>query len=96
MAGHTTAVDGLEGEWRVEREAGVLPPFGVSKRIGPRTGWTFLAGVPVAPFRVAGTTLEYIGWPVRDELTAQADGTWAGRGLFLGREFCRFRLVKPN
>lgn len=94
--GQTNAVSELEGDWRVERESGLLPPLGVSKRIGSRTGWTFLAGVPVAPFRVVGTTLEYLGWPVTDELAPRADGTWEGRGLLLGREFCRFRLVKPN
>ena len=83
----------LEGEWRVRRESGVLPPFGLSKRIGRTTGWTLMGGVPVAPFRVVGTTLDYLGWPVRDELTPRQDGTWTGRGVLLGREFCRFRLV---
>ena len=77
----------------MEREAGLLPPFGLSKRIRGETGWTLAAGVPVAPFRVEGTTLVYRGWPVRDELAPRADGTWGGRGLVLGREFCRFRLV---
>ncbi len=89
------SVNKLEGDWRVEREGGLLPPF-VSKRIGGRTGWTFLAGLPVGPFRVAGTTLDYLGWPIRDELTQRADGSWEGRGLVFGREFCRFRLVKPD
>jgi hypothetical protein len=88
-----SAAKSLEGQWRVEREAGLLPPFGLSKRIRGGGGWTLAAGVPVAPFRVEGTTLVYRGWPVRDELTPRADGTWGGRGLVLGREFCCFRLV---
>jgi hypothetical protein len=92
----TNAMAKLEGAWRVEREAGLLPPFGLSKTIRGGGGWTRAAGLPVAPFRVAGTTLVYRGWPVRDELSERADGTWAGRGLLLGREFCRFRLVRET
>jgi hypothetical protein len=92
----STGVGELDGIWRVEREAGVLPPFGLSKKISDGEGWTRALGVPVAPFRVAGRTLVYRGWPVRDELEPRPDGSWAGRGLFLGREFCRFRLVRRN
>ena len=84
----------LDGTWQVEREAGVLPPFGLSKKIERGHGWTRALGLPVAPFRVAGRTLVYRGWPVRDELAPRPDGSWAGRGLLLGREFCRFRLVR--
>jgi hypothetical protein len=83
----------LEGSWRVVRISGFLPPFGVSKRIAGRRGWTLVAGVPVAPFRVSETTLVYRGLPVRDELEADDAGSWHGRGLLLGREFCRFRLM---
>jgi hypothetical protein len=46
----------------------------------------------VAPFRVAGKTLVYRRWPIRDELEPDA-GFWGGRGFLFGREFCRFRLV---
>jgi hypothetical protein len=84
----------LDGIWRVEREAGVLPPFGLSKKIEGGEGWTRALGLPVAPFRVAGRALVYRGWPLRDELEPRADGSWTGRGLLLGREFCRFRLVR--
>jgi hypothetical protein len=84
----------LDGVWRVEREAGVLPPFGLSKRISGAEGWTRALGVPVAPFRVVGRTLVYRGWPLRDELAPRADGSWSGRGLVLGREFCRFRMFR--
>ncbi len=83
----------LDGVWRIEREAGALPPFGLTKRITGGSGWTCVAGLPAASFRVEGTTLVYRLWPVRDELAAREDGTWEGRGLLLGREFCRFRLV---
>lgn len=81
----------LEGTWRVERTHGLLPP-GLSKRIEAGRGWTRFAGVPMAPFRVSGTSLVYRGLPLRDELEP-VEGQWLGRGLFFGREFCRFRLT---
>jgi hypothetical protein len=86
----------LDGRWRVERESGLLPPFGLTKTIAGNRGWTRAAGIPVAPFGVDGTTLVYRGWPVRDELTPRPDGSWDGRALLLGREFCRFRLVRET
>ena len=82
----------LSGEWHVERVSGVLPP-GLRKHIGVGTGSTRLGRLPLAFFRVRGRTLDYVGWPVRDELQP-TEGGWLGRGLLLGREFCRFRLVR--
>ncbi len=89
----------LDGTWKIERESGVLPPFGLSKRIFGDGGWTLVAGVPAAYFHVRrrggeGARLEYVGWPVTDELSPRDDGSWGGRGLMFGREFCRFRLVR--
>ncbi len=99
MGRHTSAVPLLDGVWRVERKTGALPPFGLSKRIFGDAGWTLAMGVPAGYFRVrhgkdGAVTLDYVGWPVRDELTPRDDGSWDGRGLLLGREFCRFRLVR--
>jgi hypothetical protein len=85
----------LEGDWLVRRVSGLLPPRGLSKRIGGRSGSTRLGRLPLAPFRVDDGALVYRWLPVRDELTPLGDGTWAGRGLVFGREFCRFRLVRP-
>jgi hypothetical protein len=82
------------GRWRVERVSGLLPPVGLRKRIGPRSGSTRLGLLPLARFRVGGRTLDYVGWPLRDELRQGEDGEWLGRGLLFGREFCRFRLVR--
>jgi hypothetical protein len=96
MPEQTNAMAKLDGEWRVERESGLLPPFGLSKTIRGGTGWTRAVGLPVAAFRVAGTTLVYRGWPVRDELESRADGSWSGRGVLLGQEFCTFRLVRET
>jgi hypothetical protein len=89
----------LEGRWYVRRESGLLPP-GVTKRIAAGRGWTLLLGLPVAPFRVLAAdgapsperTLRYRVLPIRDELRPREDGSWEGRGLLLGLEFCRFRL----
>jgi len=88
-------VTSLEGNWRVERVSGFLLPVGVTKRIENGVGWTLVAGLPVAPFRVEGQTLVYRGWPIRDELEPDA-GFWGGRGFLFGHEFCRFRLVRRS
>jgi hypothetical protein len=89
-------VDDLDGRWRVERESGLLPPFGVTKHIRSDRGSTCLFGVPVAFFRVRGAKLVYRGLPVEDDLSPRPDGSWSGRGRLLGREFCRFRLVRDD
>jgi hypothetical protein len=85
---------GLAGQWRVERVSGLLPPIGVRKRIGPGRGTTWLGPLPIGFFRVRGQTLDYTGWPIRDELAPLDDGEWIGRGLVFGRQFCVFRLVR--
>jgi hypothetical protein len=90
--GHAVSVE-LSGRWRVERVSGLLPPIGVRKQIGRVRGTTWLGPVPVGAFRVEGRTLEYAGWPIRDELRPAAGG-WIGRGLIFGRQFCVFRLVR--
>jgi len=84
------------GEWRVDRRAGLLPPRGLTKWIGPSRGVTRVFGVPVAPFRREGRRLVYQLLPVRDELSPRPDGSWDGRGLLFGREFCRFRLRREG
>jgi hypothetical protein len=86
----------LVGAWRVEHVSGFLPPRGLRKQIGPRRGSTRLGSLPLGFFRVRGRTLDYVGWPVRDELVPAPGGAWLGRGLLLGREFCRFRLVRED
>jgi hypothetical protein len=82
----------LEGDWRVKRESGLLPP-GLSKRIRNGKGWTRFLGLPLLPFRSVGSVLSYGLLPIRDELVPGARGEWLGRGLLFGREFCRFRLT---
>jgi hypothetical protein len=84
------------GEWRVVRSGGLLPPIGLSKRIGVDQGETRLLGIPIGTFDIAGRSLIYRSWPVRDRLERLPDGSWEGRGLVLGLPFCRFRLERLN
>ena len=93
MSEMSTPTPRLTGEWLVRRVGGILPPTGLRKRIGGETGSTRVGRLPVAPFLVRGTALDYRWLPVRDELSPLDDGTWIGRGCIFGREFCRFRLV---
>lgn len=86
----------LDGLWRVERTAGLLPPlFGVRKEIDGERGETKLGPLPGLPFDVVGLQLRYrrpFGDFV-DLLEAAADG-YRGRATFRGREYGRFRLVR--
>lgn len=84
----------LDGTWRVERIAGWIPPAGLRKHIDRGRGSTRLAGIPVGLFAVRRRSLVYRALPLRDELEPLGDGSWSGRGLVFGREFCRFRLVR--
>jgi hypothetical protein len=84
----------LDGEWKVERVGGLLPPLlGVRKRISGDRGETRVAGVTAAPFAVAGLELRYLkvfrGFI--DVLEPEEDG-FSGRSTFRGREFARFRM----
>ena len=86
------ALAGLQGRWRIRRRSGLIPPVGVSKRIGPHSGCTLLFGIPVAWFRVRGRELRYRVLPIVDELTPGPGGSWLGTGRALGWEFCRFAM----
>jgi hypothetical protein len=87
-------MSGLEGSWRVRRESGWLPPFGVTKEISKDMGRTRLFGLPVGRFRVDGQKLVYKIWPLRDELWLREDGTYGGRSFVLGLPWCEFTLVR--
>lgn len=83
----------LAGTFRVRRISGLLPPFGVTKRIDGLNGVTLFFGLPVGRFRVIGRRFVYRRWPIVDELDgADARGT-LGRGRLFGfLTFCHFRL----
>jgi hypothetical protein len=84
----------LDGEWRVERRGGLLPPMvGVRKRIRGGHGETSIGPLPGLPFRVEGLSLHYLG-PFSGfvDVLEQEAGGYAGRATFRGREFGRFAL----
>jgi hypothetical protein len=84
----------LEGDWKVERVGGLLPPLvGVSKRISDGRGETRIGRVPGLPFDVDDLSLRY-----RPPLAAFVDVLepteqgFLGRATFRGRTFGRFRM----
>ena len=84
----------LDGVWEVRRTGGALPPlFGMRKRIHGTSGRTELGPLGMR-FAVVGDELRYrrpfAGFV--DTLTP-VEGGWAGRALYRGREYGRFRLV---
>jgi hypothetical protein len=83
----------LIGRFRVRRLSGLLPPFGVTKRIDGASGVTYLFGVPIGKFRVVGRRFVYRWWPIVDEIDGDDRNGYRGRGRLFGfLTFCRFRL----
>jgi len=91
----------LEGDWRVERLTGVLPPMvGVWKRIRGDLGETWIGPLPIWPFRLEQRE-GYVALIYRppfslfvDEVWAQRDGSWLGRSTLGGHELGRFRMAR--
>ena len=91
----------LEGDWRVERLGGLLPPMvGVRKRIRGDRGESKIGPLVVWPFRIErrGERVALLVYRVPfsglvDELEAAADGSILGRSVLGGRELGRFRMV---
>ena len=84
----------LDGIWEVKRTGGALPPLvGVRKRIAGTHGRTELGPLGVQ-FDVAGRELRYRS-PLEGfvDVLTPVEGGWAGRALFRGREYGRFRLM---
>jgi ferritin-like metal-binding protein YciE len=91
----------LEGDWRVERLGGLLPPMvGVRKRIRGDRGESRIGPLVVWPFRIErrGERVALLVYRAPfsglvDELEAAADGSILGRSVLGGRELGRFRMV---
>jgi ferritin-like metal-binding protein YciE len=91
----------LEGDWRVERLGGLLPPMvGVRKRIRGDRGESKIGPLVVWPFRIErrGERVALLVYRapfsgIVDELEAAADGSILGRPVLGGRELGRFRMV---
>jgi hypothetical protein len=89
-------VSSLEGDWRVKRLSGVLPPLPISKHIEGQSGVTRIGRLRI-PFRIVGMTLQYRP-PLQafaDELEASGEG-FVGRATLFGQEYARFRLVRDG
>lgn len=90
----------LEGEWKVERLGGLLPPMiGVRKTVRGAGGETRVGPLPVWPFRrepmenrVALVYRPPFSMFV-DEVSQAPDGSWHGRMTLLGFELGRFRMT---
>jgi hypothetical protein len=86
---------GLSGHFRVRRVSGLLPPFGVTKRIDGLRGCTYLFGLPLGRFVVVGRRFVYRWWPIVDEIDGTERGAPVGRGRLFGVwTFCHFRLER--
>ena len=93
----------LEGDWRVERLGGLLPPMGgVWKRIRGERGETRVGPLPGWPFRVERCE-ERVALVYRlpfsglvDELEVAEKGAIFGRSMLGGRELGRFRMVRSG
>ncbi|MBA2331832.1 MAG: hypothetical protein H0V94_03470 [Actinobacteria bacterium] len=85
----------LDGTWNVRRVSGFLPPLlGVRKHLVGTRGRTTVGPIR-APFAVVGRELRYLGVFTGFVDVLEPDGTgWAGRALYRGREYGRFRLER--
>ncbi len=95
MVRKANRVTELEGLWSVERTGGLLPPLvGVRKNIRGTRGETVLAGRMRLPFDVVGNELRYRGALAGFvDVLERVDDHFAGRALFRGTEYARFRLL---
>jgi hypothetical protein len=88
-------MDGLDGDWMLERRGGLLPPLRrVRKRIAGGRGTTRVGRLPGPPFDVVGDELRYRA-PFQafvDRLRPEGDGSFAGTALFRGHRFARFSM----
>lgn len=99
--GPASAVDSLEGEWKVERLSGPVPMPGVYKTIRAGRGRTWARWSPFGdlPFRLEqrrDLVLLVYDPPfsaIRDELRPETGDSWLGRATVAGRRYAWFRLI---
>jgi hypothetical protein len=88
----------LDGVWKVERVAGLLPPLiGVRKVIRDGRGETKVGPLPGVPFDVRGLELHYRR-PLAalvDVLEPEGNG-FLGRATVFGRVYGRFRMRRVD
>jgi hypothetical protein len=89
-------MDALDGEWKVRRRGGLLPPLvGMRKRIHGGRGETTIGRLPGAAFEVVGLELRYRA-PFNGfvDVLEPGSGGYLGRAMFRGHEFGRFALER--
>jgi hypothetical protein len=91
----------LDGDWRVERLSGLLPPMpGVWKRIRGSRGETRLGPLPGITFQVEqgeGSISLIYRRPfsmIIDKLWNESEGSWVGQATVIGVELGRFRMSR--
>ena len=68
----------------------------LARAVGPVGTNVYVLADPSSREAIAvDTAIPSLAW-IRDELEARDDGGWDGRGLLLGREIGRFRLVRDG
>jgi hypothetical protein len=86
----------LDGDWRLVRTSGLLPPLGgMRKHIERDRGWT-IAGPVELPFEVAGLELRY-RLPLRglvDVLAPEGPDVYGGISMLFGRRVGTFRMIR--
>lgn len=94
-------VEGLDGDWKVERLSGPVPMPGVYKQVRGGRGrtWARWSPFPDLPFRLeqgegsVGLIYRSPFSGIRDELRREADGSWLGRATVADRRYAWFRMV---
>ena len=100
-AGPASAVEALDGDWKVRRLSGPVPMPGVYKEVRGGRGrtWARWSPFPALAFRLEqrgdSVVLVYDA-PfsfIEDELRVQDDGSWLGRARVAGWQYAWFRMV---
>jgi hypothetical protein len=91
----------LEGEWRLERLGGALPPLSrARKEIRGERGKTRFGPFPGVPFKIKERGDRFALIYRRpfsmliDEVRKGPDGSWLGEATLAGRTFGRFRMTR--
>lgn len=93
----------LEGEWRLDRLGGALPPLSrARKEIRDGRGQTRFGPFPGVPFEVEERS-DHLALVYHrpfsvlvDEVREGPDGSWLGKATLAGRVFGRFRMTRAR
>jgi hypothetical protein len=86
----------LDGDWRLIRTGGLLPPLGGMRKHIERDRGRTIAGPVELPFEVVGLELRY-GLPLRglvDVLAPEGPDVYSGTSMLFGRQVGTFRMIR--